>query len=88
MSDVKRAAIYVGVIRIVEPEPHMKRVDRVGIGQVIGIEAEDLFKQDGLDRRADLAFTVGLKIGLIPGKTEVLEVRIQGAVRQGCCARR
>ena len=66
------------VLRIVEPEAD---VERVGGRQInIGIEAEDLIQQDGVDLDMGAALAVGLDIGLLPGHTEVGEVRVGRAV--------
>src|SRR5215472_10034022 len=53
-----------GIVRVIEPEAHVKRVGRLeSDGR---IKAEDLVEQDGLDGDLGLAAAVGLNIRLVP----------------------
>src|SRR5664279_4643823 len=52
----------------------------------IGIEAEDLVEQDGLDRGLEMPQTVRLQVTLVPGETEVGEIRIRVSVREQVAA--
>ena len=62
------------VFRLVEPETNMERVCWSEAGS--RIEAEDLIEQDGLDRDLGLPIAVCLNVGLVPGESEIFEIRI------------
>jgi hypothetical protein len=72
-----------GVGRVVEPEAD---VEGVGRGQAgVGVEAEDLVEQDGLDGDLGRAVARGLDVRLVPRHAERLagdEGRVGLAVRQ------
>src|SRR5262252_530522 len=78
LGDVEHAAVLVGVVRVIEP-----KADVEGIGRrqgSIGIETKDLIQQNGLDRSLEVTETIGLEIALIPGHSEIGEVRIGGSI--------
>src|SRR5262249_41215372 len=76
---LERHAVAGGIFRVVEPEPHLERVRRVQAH--VGVEAEDLIQQDGLDAyMAVVSVFTDLDIGLIPGQPEV--IRDEGGVRR------
>src|SRR6516165_3993976 len=62
------------VLRIVEPETNVERVNwRDGR---VGIEAEDVVEQNGSDDNMHRAFVVGLEVRLVPSQTEVGKIRV------------
>ena len=82
---VKHAAIHVRVIRIVEPESEMKRIDRAGIA-LIRIKTKDLIQQDRLDGGLERALVAGLQIRLVPRHSEVREAGVHGGIGQQVAA--
>src|SRR5690348_17274494 len=65
VSDVKRAAVSVRIVGIVEPESKVESVDRSRIA-LVRIKTEDLVEQDRLDRGSERALVVSLNVRLIP----------------------
>ena len=74
------------IVRIVEPESHMKRV--CGLQCRVRVKSEDLVEQDGFDSYMTIVFMFSdFYVGLIPGQSKTsfelrLEVRIGRAVRE------
>jgi hypothetical protein len=68
------------VVRIVEPEAHMKRMRRT---ETCGwIEAKYLVEEDGIDRDLGHAVGISLQVGLVPGKAEIHKAWVRLSVRQ------
>ena len=64
--------------RIVEPESHVKCVNRVWIA-LVGVEPENLIEQDCFDGGRYLAQRVRSQIALIPGHAKVFDSGIHGS---------
>src|SRR5947209_14609760 len=80
LQHIEGAAVRVGVIRVIEPEADMEGVGRRK--RDIGIEAEYLIEQDGLDLCiVDVAVAVGLQVRLKPGEAKAGKGRVNGSVR-------
>lgn len=82
---IEGAAVYVGIIGIIEPETNVEAIGRRQTG--VRIKSEDLIQQDRLDRGLEMTLTVGLKVSLIPSHAKAAsETHIGIAVRKQVAA--